>query len=85
MLFDLGTYESGGGDVASIRFFEKDISILMEIPRLVEAARALNLMLMRKGPTFQWRGHCYDLADWGFASDSTMTQLWVEAGVTVGS
>jgi hypothetical protein len=42
-------------------------------------------MLMRKGPTFQWRGHCYDLADWGFASDSTMTQLWVEAGVTVGS
>jgi hypothetical protein len=85
LFFDLGTYESGGGDVASIQFFEKDISLLMEMPRLVEAARAMNLMLMRKGPTFQWRGHCYDLADWGFASDSTTTQMWVKAGVTVGS
>jgi hypothetical protein len=62
--FDVPGYEAAGGDALAIRFLGADfMSLLVDAPAVVEAARKLNLMLMRKGPTFQWRWHCYDLAD----------------------
>jgi hypothetical protein len=74
--FERPKYESGGGDVLAIVFAgaEGYISV-WDIPGALDAARALNLMLMRKGPTFQWRWHCYDLADWAFASKSALASL----------
>ncbi|MFG1627819.1 GIY-YIG nuclease family protein [Kribbella sp. NPDC049227] len=69
-------YESGGGDVVSITFTGIEAYFdLWDVPGAVDAARTMNLMLMRKGPTFQWRSHCYDLADWGFASESELATL----------
>jgi hypothetical protein len=75
--FHRPTYESGGGDALAIVFMgiEGYMSV-WDIPGALEAARALNLMLMRKGPTLQWRWHCYDLADWGFASESDIAHVW---------
>ncbi|NIK61477.1 GIY-YIG nuclease family protein [Kribbella shirazensis] len=74
-------YESGGGDVLAITFVGVDGCLsVWDIPGAVDAARALNLMLMRKGPTLQWRWHCYDLADWAFASESTLSELWDQHG-----
>lgn len=61
-------YESGGSDV--LRLYVNDDSRMLELlaPEdgdvgVVRAARRLNRMLMRKGPTLQWRWHCFDLAD----------------------
>jgi hypothetical protein len=61
-------YESGGGDV--LRLYVNDYRRMLELlaPEdgdvgVVAAARRLNRMLMRKGPTLQWRWHCFDLAD----------------------
>jgi hypothetical protein len=59
-------YEAAGPDVAAICFNEPT-----ELIRLLEdrhspvraAARELNLRLMRKGPTMQWRWHCPAFAD----------------------
>lgn len=61
-------YESGGGDVLVLRIYAPGGMLELLAPedgdvRVVDAARALNLMLMRKGPTLQWRWHCFDLAD----------------------
>ena len=68
--FRAAAYESAGGDALAIEFTGIDgYSRLWDIPGAPHAARALNVMLMRKGPTFQWRSHCYDLADWAFAAD----------------
>lgn len=59
-------YEAAGGDVVGL-VFPHARAILDGFSatgsQLVPAARELNLRLMRKGPTFQWRGHCFDLAD----------------------
>jgi hypothetical protein len=60
-----GRYEASGYDAIPI-YFDHPAAIVMtliENPALLHAARALNMRLMRKGPTFQWRGHCFDLAD----------------------
>ena len=63
-------YESGGGDVIGVRFFDVDGLVeTFQMPGAIKAARTLNLMLMRKGPTFQWRWHNYELADWAFRSE----------------
>lgn len=65
--FAQSSYESAGGDALGIWFTGIDgYHRIWAIPGAVSAARTLNLMLMRKGPTFQWRGHCYDLADCAF-------------------
>jgi hypothetical protein len=75
-------YESGGGDVLAISFVGVHGYLsVWDIPGAVDAARALNLMLMRKGPTLQWRWHCYDLADWAFASESAMSDMWDRTGL----
>lgn len=59
-------YEAAGGDVVGLAFPHPQAIVdgfsSIGSP-LVPAARELNLRLMRKGPTFQWRGHCFDLAD----------------------
>jgi hypothetical protein len=80
--FDRPGYESGGGDVLAIRFAGVDGYVsVWDIPGALDSARALNLMLMRKGPTLQWRWHCYDLADWAFASESALSELWDQTGL----
>lgn len=59
-------YEAAGGDCLTLTFDDPRVmlgSLLADGSPLVPAARDLNLRLMRKGPTFQWRGHCFDLAD----------------------
>jgi hypothetical protein len=59
-------YEAAGGDVVGLHFAHPramlDAFTVAKSP-FVPASRALNLRLMRKGPTVQWRGHCFDLAD----------------------
>jgi hypothetical protein len=59
-------YEAAGGDCIGIDFPHPTV-MLEALSRpsspVVPAARELNLRLMRKGPTFQWLGHCFDLAD----------------------
>jgi hypothetical protein len=62
--FEKADYEAAGGDCVSVRFIGGDVIDVFQIPGFQHAARQLNLRLMRKGPTFQWRWHCYDLADW---------------------
>ena len=60
------TYEAAGGDGLTLGFYDPvDIVNLLldESCPMLRASRELNLRLMRKGPTFQWRGHCFDLAD----------------------
>jgi hypothetical protein len=82
LTFHRPKYESGGGDVLGIAFVGVDGYLsVWDIPGAVDAARALNLMLMRKGPTLQWRWHSYDLADWAFASEKAMADLWDQAGL----
>ena len=59
-------YEAAGGDCIGIDFPHPTVMLeALSTPNspVVSAARELNLRLMRKGPTFQWRGHCFDLAD----------------------
>jgi len=73
--FKLGTYESAGGDCISIGFVGEGVIAAMEIPGCQQAAKQLNLMLMRKGPTFQWRWHCFDLADWAVRAPLTEINL----------
>jgi hypothetical protein len=73
--FREAAYESAGGDALAIGFTGIDgYHRLWDIAGASRAARELNVMLMRKGPTFQWRSHCYDLADWAFAVDDQMTR-----------
>lgn len=61
------TYESGGDDVATIHTDHEGIVDLLAPEdddfSVTLAARRLNLMLMRKGPTLQWRWHNFQLAD----------------------
>jgi hypothetical protein len=62
----IGRYESSGGDALTIQFehpWQLFETLLSDDSSLLNAARSLNLQLMRKGPTVQWRGHCFDLAD----------------------
>lgn len=59
-------YEAAGGDSVSLEFDSLGAlahALDEEASPVVAAARELNLRLMRKGPTFQWRWHCFDLAD----------------------
>ena len=59
-------YEAAGGDVLGLDIDDPAaLAKYLGAPSspLVAAARELNLGLMRKGPTFQWKGHCFDLAD----------------------
>ncbi len=59
-------YEASGPDVAHLPFDDTaDLRSLLEDHEsgIVTAARELNLRLMRKGPTMQWRWHCPRLAD----------------------
>lgn len=62
-----GHYESGGGDVVALntRSASAMRAALTESSGggAVQAARSLNLQLMRKGPTLQWRWHNFQLAD----------------------
>jgi GIY-YIG catalytic domain len=79
--FREAAYESAGGDALAIGFTGIDgYHGLWDIPGAPHAARALNIMLMRKGPTFQWRSHCYDLADWAFAADDQTGKLRKQTG-----
>lgn len=59
-----GHYATSGYDAINIQFRQPD-DVLQAIldTEFLDAARALNLQLMRKGPTIQWHGHCFDLAD----------------------
>lgn len=73
--FEKVDYEAAGGDCVSVRFIGGDVMDVLQIPGFQHAARQLNLMLMRKGPTFQWRWHCYDLADWAFRPPFTADEF----------
>lgn len=73
--FTEATYETSGGDCISIGFVGGDVIDALKIPGCQRAARQLNLMLMRKGPTFQWRWHCYDLADWAVRPELSEDEL----------
>jgi hypothetical protein len=82
--FRSASYESGGGDVTSITFMGMEGYFqVLDVPGAVEAARALTMMLMRKGPTLQWRYHSYDLADWAFAEQQEIDALWDAATVGI--
>ncbi|MBG0565891.1 tetratricopeptide repeat protein [Actinoplanes aureus] len=41
----------------------RNLMRLLDVPGVVDAARRLNLDLMRKGPAVRWRSHSFDLAD----------------------
>lgn len=57
-------YHAAGDDQAVIHFFAFDgFKELVTLPGFAEAARELNLRLMRKGPTLQWKAHNFQLAD----------------------
>jgi hypothetical protein len=60
-----GHYATSGGDAITIQFDRVYAGILdaLSDEAFIHAASALNLRLMRKGPTLQWHGHCLDLAD----------------------
>jgi hypothetical protein len=52
------THEAAGGDALAVEFDGvTGYKAIWNVPGIVDAARALNLMLMRKGPTLQWRWH----------------------------
>lgn len=60
------SYEAAGPDVVRVQFDSVDqLTSLLDDPEspIREAARSLNLRLMRKGPTMQWRAHSPALAD----------------------
>lgn len=67
--FETASYESAGGDGISVHGELPDLLQILEEEWFIYSARKLNLMLMRKGPTFQWRWHCFDLADWALRDD----------------
>lgn len=67
--FQTVSYESAGGDGISVGGSLSDLVQLLEAEWFIHSARKLNLMLMRKGPSFQWRWHCFDLADWAVRDD----------------
>lgn len=73
--FDIVDYESAGGDGLLITFGAADYMTVLELPGWQHAAQQLNLTLMRKGPTFQWRWHCYDLADWAVRDLLTVAEV----------
>lgn len=60
-------YEACGGDAVRLRIDDaQNLSRLFEDPEneeILHAARVMNLALMRKGPTFQAKGHNVPLAD----------------------
>jgi hypothetical protein len=41
----------------------RNLMRLLSLDGVVDAARRLNLDLMRKGPAFHWKTHCFDLVD----------------------
>jgi hypothetical protein len=67
LLVEGGAGEPGAGpDVCTIHFVDAThlLDVLMDDRHdLVQAARVLNLRLMRQGPTSHHNGHCMDLAD----------------------
>lgn len=61
-----GDYEAAGPDQIRIGFNTVDQLISLLADREIgvrDAARDLNLRVMRKGPTMQWRAHCPALPD----------------------
>lgn len=60
-----GRYATSGYEALTVFFQDLDAlnCMLVGDDSLRHAAQALNLHLMRKGPTLQWRGHCFDLAE----------------------
>lgn len=57
-------YHAAGDDQAVLHFFGHDgFREMISLPGFSEAARELVLRLMRKGPTFQWKAHNFQLAD----------------------
>ena len=69
-------YEAAGGDGLAVRGGVGDLTQLLWEDWFVQACRTLNLTLMRKGPTLQWRWHCFDLADWAVRDDLDADQ-WI--------
>jgi hypothetical protein len=61
----LSNYKAAGPDqiLISMTGFEQIEAVIQDDDVLL-AASVLNLDVMRKGATVQWRGHCFDLADW---------------------
>lgn len=56
-------YRIGAGDIVRIDSQPEMLSALLSRPAVVDAAKHLNLNLMRRGRSFQWRWHNYELAD----------------------
>ena len=56
-------YTSGGPDQVSLTVCGASAAIeLIEDPSVLRAIRLMNLRLMKKGPTYYGRTHCFDLA-----------------------
>jgi hypothetical protein len=67
--FEQAGYETSGGDGLRIRFLGMSWLPLLMNEAVIEAARAFNLMLLRKGTSPLGHHHNYDLATWALDSD----------------
>ena len=67
--FEPAGYETSGGDGLRIRFLDASWLPLLMNEAVIEAARAFNLMLLRKGTSPLGHHHNYDLATWALDSD----------------
>jgi hypothetical protein len=56
-------YVPGGADQASLTFHLNELAEVLEEPAALQAARMLNVRLMRKGKCNFGRSHCLELAD----------------------